>query len=134
MGARRDGAAAMKARATKESGDLARERQARPLPQRLDQVIHDRTRLAILAALAASETFPEPGFFRGDIDGARLIHEINQLGLDKQLAEPTGALAPFTMDGREADGATEYRTVMPMATMGAINAAIKQLMPRPAGT
>ena len=46
----------MKARATKESSYVSRERQARPLPQRLDRVIHDRTRLAILAALAASET------------------------------------------------------------------------------
>ena len=49
-------AVAMKARATKESGDASREVQARPWPQRLVRVIHDRTRLAILAALAASET------------------------------------------------------------------------------
>jgi hypothetical protein len=47
-------AVAMKARATKESGGLARAAGA-PWPQRLDRVIHDRTRLAILAALAASE-------------------------------------------------------------------------------
>ncbi len=46
----------MNATAAKESGYVSRERQARPSPQRLDQVIHDRTRLAILAALAASET------------------------------------------------------------------------------
>jgi hypothetical protein len=53
--ARRESAVAMKARALKESG-VSRERQGRPWPQRLDRVIHDRTRLAILAALAASET------------------------------------------------------------------------------
>ena len=55
MAVRRASATAMKARATKESGPVVRERHAQPWPQRLDQVIHDRTRLAILAALAASE-------------------------------------------------------------------------------
>ena len=76
MGARRGTAAAVKARATKESGDVSRERRASPLPQRLDQVIHDRTRLAILAALAASETlsFIDLKAITGTTDGNLSVH------------------------------------------------------------
>jgi DNA-binding transcriptional ArsR family regulator len=75
MGARQS-VIATKARATKESRDVSRERQARPLPQRLDQVIHDRTRLAILAALAASETlsFTELKTITGTTDGNLSVH------------------------------------------------------------
>ena len=76
MGAWRASAVAMKARATKESSDVSRERQARPWPQRLDQVIHDRTRLAILAALAASETlsFTDLKTITGTTDGNLSVH------------------------------------------------------------
>ena len=76
MGARRESAVAMKARATKESGYVSRERQARPWPQRLDRVIHDRTRLAILAALAASETlsFTDLKTITGTTDGNLSVH------------------------------------------------------------
>jgi DNA-binding transcriptional ArsR family regulator len=76
MGARRANAVAMKARATRESADVSRERQARPLPQRLDRVIHDRTRLAILAALAASETltFTDLKAITGTTDGNLSVH------------------------------------------------------------
>ena len=76
MGARRESAVAMKARATKESGDVPRERQVRPWPQRLDQVIHDRTRLAILAALAASEmlSFTDLKTITGTTDGNLSVH------------------------------------------------------------
>ena len=67
---------AMTARAAKESGDVSRERQARPLPQRLDRVIHDRTRLAILAALAGSEmlSFTELKAITGTTDGNLSVH------------------------------------------------------------
>ena len=76
MAARRESAVAMKARATKESGEVSRERQARPLTQRLDQVIHDRTRLAILAALAATETlsFTDLKAITGATDGNLSVH------------------------------------------------------------
>ena len=76
MGAKRESAAAMKAKATKEPGYVSRERQTQPLPQRLDQVIHDRTRLAILAALAASETlsFTDLKAITGTTDGNLSVH------------------------------------------------------------
>jgi DNA-binding MarR family transcriptional regulator len=49
---------------------------ARPLPQRLDRVIHDRTRLAILAALAASEIlgFTDLKGITGTTDGNLSVH------------------------------------------------------------
>ena len=76
MGAKRETAMAMKARATRESGDVSREQQARPWPQRLDRVIHDRTRLAILAALAATETlsFTDLKTITGTTDGNLSVH------------------------------------------------------------
>ena len=76
MGARRAGAVAMKARATRESGKVPRERQARPSPLRLDRVIHDQTRLAILAALAASETlsFTDLKTITSTTDGNLSVH------------------------------------------------------------
>jgi DNA-binding MarR family transcriptional regulator len=76
MVARREGAVAIKAKATKETGHISRERQARPLRQRLDQVIHDRTRLAILAALAANEalSFTDLKTMTGTTDGNLSVH------------------------------------------------------------
>ena len=76
MGARRESAVVMKARATKESSSVSRERQVRPSPQQLDRVIHDRTRLAILAALAASETqsFTDLKAVTGTTDGNLSVH------------------------------------------------------------
>ena len=48
----------------------------KPLPQRLDRVIHDRTRLAILAALAASEAlaFNDLKDITGTTDGNLSVH------------------------------------------------------------
>jgi DNA-binding MarR family transcriptional regulator len=95
MGARRE-STAVKARATKESGSVSREEQARPLPQRLDQVIHDRTRLAILAALAASETlsFTDLRTITGTTDGnlsvhARRLEDAGYLLYEKTFADRT---------------------------------------------
>jgi DNA-binding transcriptional ArsR family regulator len=66
----------MKARAAKESGDRVRGAQARPSPQRLDRVIHDQTRLAILAALAATETlsFTDLKTITATTDGNLSVH------------------------------------------------------------
>jgi DNA-binding transcriptional ArsR family regulator len=66
----------MNATATKESGNVSPELQARPWPKRLDRVIHDRTRLAILAALAASETlsFTDLKAITGTTDGNLSVH------------------------------------------------------------
>jgi len=54
--------------ATREAG--------KPLPQRLDRLIHDRTRLAILAALAASEplAFTDLKDITGSTDGNLSVH------------------------------------------------------------
>ena len=85
---------AMKARATKESGDVSREGQARPpLPQRLDRVIHDRTRLAILAALAASErlSFTDLKAITGTTDGNLSVHARRLEDADYVLCEKTFA-------------------------------------------
>ena len=67
---------AMTARATKHAGHAPREAQARPWQERLDRVIHDRTRLAILAALAASETlsFTDLKAATGTTDGNLSVH------------------------------------------------------------
>ena len=86
----------MTARATKESGYVSREGQARPWPQRLDRVIHDRTRLAILAALAASEAlaFNELKDITGTTDGnlsvhARKLEEAGYVHCEKTFAGRT---------------------------------------------
>src|SRR6476469_9829483 len=102
MGARRGSAAAMKARATKDSDDVSRDPQARPLPQRLDPVIHDRTRLAILAALAASETltFTDLKAITGTTDGNLSVHA-------RRLEEAAYVRCEKTFTGRIPR--TEYR-------------------------
>jgi DNA-binding transcriptional ArsR family regulator len=67
----------MRARALKQSARPAvSEPQVKPLPQRLDRVIHDRTRLAILSALAASETlaFNDLKDVTGTTDGNLSVH------------------------------------------------------------
>jgi DNA-binding HxlR family transcriptional regulator len=68
----------MKARALKQPSarPAPTDVQARPLPQRLDRVIHDRTRLAILSALAASETlaFNDLKDITGTTDGNLSVH------------------------------------------------------------
>ena len=53
-----------------------REANSKPLPQRLDRVIHDRTRLAILSALAASEplAFNDLKSITGTTDGNLSVH------------------------------------------------------------
>ena len=55
---------------------VTQEAQPKPLTQRLDRVIHDRTRLAILAALAASETlaFNDLKDITGTTDGNLSVH------------------------------------------------------------
>ena len=66
----------MRARALKQPARQVVETPAKPLPQRLDRVIHDRTRLAILAALAASEAlaFNELKAITGTTDGNLSVH------------------------------------------------------------
>jgi len=92
----------MKARATKESSPVSREAQARPWPQRLDQVIHDRTRLAILAALAASATlsFTDLKAITGTTDGNLSVHA-------RRLEDAGYVLCEKTFAGRTPR--TEYR-------------------------
>jgi DNA-binding MarR family transcriptional regulator len=48
----------------------------RPLPQRLDRVVHDRTRLAIVAALAANDrlAFTDLKDITGTTDGNLSVH------------------------------------------------------------
>lgn len=92
----------MRARATKESAPLGRDVQARPLPQRLDRVIHDRTRLAILAALAGSETvsFTDLKAVTGTTDGNLSVHA-------RRLEEAGYVVCEKTFAGRTPR--TEYR-------------------------
>jgi DNA-binding MarR family transcriptional regulator len=65
-----------RARANTVPATPATREAARPLPQRLDRVIHDRTRLAILAALAASEIlgFTDLKGITGTTDGNLSVH------------------------------------------------------------
>jgi DNA-binding MarR family transcriptional regulator len=69
---------------------------AKPLPQRLDRVIHDRTRLAILAALAATEIlgFTDLKGITGTTDGnlsvhARRLEEAGYVQCEKSFAGRT---------------------------------------------
>jgi DNA-binding MarR family transcriptional regulator len=102
MGARQKSAVAMNATETKEPAYVSRESKARPLPQRLDQVIHDRTRLAILAALAASETlsFTDLKATTGTTDGNLSVHA-------RRLEDAGYVLCEKTFAGRTPR--TEYR-------------------------
>ena len=66
-----------RARATKTpAGTPAPETQPKPLAQRLDRLIHDRTRLAIVSALAASEAlaFIDLKDVTGTTDGNLSVH------------------------------------------------------------
>ena len=89
-------------RARKEPGYVSREAHARPLPQRLEQVIHDRTRLAILAALAATETlsFTDLKTITGTTDGNLSVHA-------RRLEDAGYVLCEKTFAGRTPR--TEYR-------------------------
>ena len=102
MAARRESAVAMKVRATKESGEVLRELRARPLPQRLDRVIHDQMRLAILAALAASQTlsFTDLKAITGTSDGNLSVHA-------RRLEDAGYVLCEKTFAGRTPR--TDYR-------------------------
>ena len=93
---------AVTAKARKESDYVSREGQGRPLPQRLDRVIHDRTRLAILAALAASETlsFTDLKAITGTTDGNLSVHA-------RRLEDAGYLLCEKTFAGRTPR--TEYR-------------------------
>ena len=101
MGAKRE-SAVMKARATKYASDVSREKQPRPRPERLDRVVHDRTRLAILAALAASETlsFTDLKTITGTTDGNLSVHA-------RKLEDAGYVLCEKTFAGRTPR--TEYR-------------------------
>jgi DNA-binding transcriptional ArsR family regulator len=87
----------MKARALKYSNKpVLPETPAKALPQRLDRVIHDRTRLAILAALAASEAlaFGDLKDITGTTDGnlsvhARKLEDAGYVHCDKTFAGRT---------------------------------------------
>ena len=58
------------------SGTPAAAPQAKPLARRLDRLIHDRTRLAIVSALAANETmgFNDLKGITGTTDGNLSVH------------------------------------------------------------
>jgi DNA-binding MarR family transcriptional regulator len=92
----------MNATTMKESANVPRQGQMQPLPQRLDQVIHDRTRLAILAALAASETlsFTDLKATTGTTDGNLSVHA-------RRLEDAGYVLCEKTFAGRTPR--TEYR-------------------------
>jgi DNA-binding transcriptional ArsR family regulator len=93
---------AMTARARKDASHVAREAEARPSPQRLDRVIHDRTRLAILAALAASDrlSFTDLKASTGTTDGNLSVHA-------RRLEDAGYVLCEKTFAGRTPR--TEYR-------------------------
>ena len=90
------------ARSAKGSAEAVRAAQARPLAQRLDRIIHDRTRLAILAALAANETlsFTDLKAITGTTDGNLSVHA-------RRIEEAGYLLCEKTFAGRTPR--TEYR-------------------------
>jgi DNA-binding transcriptional ArsR family regulator len=85
-----------KARAAGPAPSSPRDAAGKPLPQRLDRLIHDRTRLAILAALAASEplAFTDLRDLTGSTDGnlsvhARRLEDAGYVQCDKTFAGRT---------------------------------------------
>ena len=101
----------MAVRATKESASIPRAGTVRPLPQRLDGVIHDRMRLAILAALAAREmlSFNELKAITGTTDGNLSVHA-------RRLEDAGYVLCEKTFAGRTAprDGVPAQRIGAPV--------------------
>lgn len=93
---------AAKARPAKDSVPTSRAGSARAWQQRLDPVIHDRTRLAILAALAVSETlsFTDLKAATGTTDGNLSVHA-------RRLEEAGYVLCDKTFAGRTPR--TEFR-------------------------
>lgn len=88
----------MRSRAVKTSARVPATEtpQSKPIPQRLDRVIHDRTRLAILAALAAADAlaFTELKSITGTTDGnlsvhARKLEDAGYLHCEKTFAGRT---------------------------------------------
>jgi DNA-binding transcriptional ArsR family regulator len=94
----------MTARAAKAAGSAPRERQAQaqPLAQKLDQVIHDRTRLAIMSALAATDvaSFTDLKGITATTDGNLSVHA-------RRLEDAGYVLCEKTFAGRTPR--TEYR-------------------------
>jgi DNA-binding transcriptional ArsR family regulator len=93
---------AVTARVRKPTSHVARDAQTRPSPQRLDRVIHDRTRLAILAALAASEvvSFTDLKAITATTDGNLSVHA-------RRLEDAGYVVCEKTFAGRTPR--TEYR-------------------------
>jgi DNA-binding transcriptional ArsR family regulator len=93
---------AMKARAVRQVARPSVEHQAKPLAQRLDRVIHDRTRLAILAALAATDAlaFTDLKTVTGTTDGNLSVHA-------RKLEDAGYVLCEKSFAGRTPR--TEYR-------------------------
>jgi DNA-binding transcriptional ArsR family regulator len=92
----------MRARAVKQAARPIPETPVKPLAQRLDRVIHDRTRLAILAALAATEAlaFTDLKAVTGTTDGNLSVHA-------RKLEDAGYVLCEKTFSGRMPR--TEYR-------------------------
>jgi DNA-binding transcriptional ArsR family regulator len=101
MAARRESAAA-KTKAARDPDSVTREVQPQAWPQRLDQVVHDRMRLGILAALAASEmlSFRDLKTITGTTDGNLSVHA-------RRLEDAGYVLCQKTFAGRTPR--TEYR-------------------------
>jgi DNA-binding transcriptional ArsR family regulator len=85
-----------KARVMQAPAAPAARESGKPLPQRLDRLIHDRTRLAILAALAANEplAFTDLKVITGSTDGnlsvhARRLEDAGYVHCDKSFAGRT---------------------------------------------
>jgi len=85
-----------KARVMQAPAAPAARESGKPLPQRLDRLIHDRTRLAILAALAANEplAFTDLKAITGSTDGnlsvhARRLEDAGYVHCDKSFAGRT---------------------------------------------
>src|SRR5687768_8977945 len=95
----------MKARAAKEAAHVSRERQERqprPRAERFDRIVHDRTRLSILAALAGRDTlsFTDLKTITGTTDGNLSVHA-------RKLEDAGYVLCEKTFAGRTPR--TDYR-------------------------
>jgi len=100
----------LKQRAARPARPVTSAPAAAPQPQRLDRVIHDRTRLAILAALAAADAlaFTDLREITGTTDGnlsvhARRLEEAGYVACEKSFAGRTPRTEyALTAAGRKA--------------------------------
>jgi len=98
----------------------------------LDDVVHDLFHGQPHGeALAATEAFPQSGFFHGDLDVAAVINGARALS-ERPTFAPVNPARPIAFTGYARDGAAEYRMRLPNDVVAEIISLFQQIAPKPA--